>query len=196
MWREPESPALAPPSVHPDAHPGARPRVAKWIARDRSLAQALHRASARPGLLLLMAAASRLGDGVIWYATMLALPWVGGPAGVPCALRMLLLGLLNQVVYRIMKRHFARPRPFIACPGVRACARCLDEHSFPSGHTLHAVAFGTLLCGYYPGLAWVVWPFVALVAASRVVLGLHFPSDVIVGAVMGWVMTFGVLNLF
>jgi undecaprenyl-diphosphatase len=168
----------------------------KWLERDRSLAQALHRASAHPGLLLLLAGASRLGDGVVWYGAMLALPFVGGPAGLPCALRMLLLGLLNLVVYRILKRHFARPRPFVACPGVRACTRCLDEHSFPSGHTLHAVAFGTLLTAYYPGLAWVVWPFVALVAASRVVLGLHFPSDVVVGAAMGGSMAFGVLSLF
>lgn len=168
----------------------------KWVERDRSLAQSLHRASAHRGLLLLMAGASRLGDGVIWYAAMLALPFVGGPAGPACALRMLLLGLLNLVVYRILKRQFARPRPFVACPGVRACARCLDEHSFPSGHTLHAVSFGMLLTAYYPGLAWVVWPFAALVAASRVVLGLHFPSDVVVGAAMGWVMAFGVLNLF
>ena len=181
MWPEPDSPT---PARH------------KWVERDRTLAQVLHRASARPGLLLLMAATSRLGDGVVWYAAMLALPFVGGHAGVPCALRMLLLGLLNQLVYRILKRHFARPRPFVACPGVRACARCLDEHSFPSGHTLHAVSFGMLLTAYYPGSAWLVWPFVALVAASRVVLGLHFPSDVVVGAAMGWVMAFGVLNLF
>ncbi len=177
----------------PDSPTLARP---EWVERDRSLAQALHRASAHPGLLLLLAFASRLGDGVIWYATILALPFVGGPAGVPCALRMLLLGLLNGLVYRILERRFARPRPFVACPGVRAYARCHDGHSFPSGHTLHAVAFGMLLTAYYPGLGWLVWPFVALVAASRVVLGLHFPSDVIVGAAMGWVMAFGVLSLF
>jgi undecaprenyl-diphosphatase len=172
------------------------PALHRWVERDRSLAQAMHRATTRPAVLLLLTLVSRLGDGAIWYATLFALPWLGGATGTACALRMLLLGSLNLVIYRITKRHFARRRPFIACPGVRACARCLDEHSFPSGHAMHAVAFGTLLAAYYPGLAWAIWPFVALVAASRVVLGLHFPSDVVVGAALGWFIATSVLVLF
>lgn len=168
----------------------------KWIERDRSLAQLLHRASAKPSVRLLLTLVSRLGDGVVWYATFLALPWLGGATGVACTLRMLLLGAVNLVIYLITKRHFARPRPFVVCPGVQARARCLDEYSFPSGHAMHAVAFATMLSAYYPGLEWVVWPFAALVAASRVVLGLHFPSDVVVGAALGWVTARSVLGLF
>lgn len=177
----------------PDTRP---PLLHRWVERDRSLAQAMHRATARPAVLLVLSVVSWLGDGKIWYAVLLALPWVGGPNGTACMLRMLLLGALNLVIYRITKRHFARRRPFVACPGVRACVRCLDEHSFPSGHTLHAVAFGTLLCAYYPGLALILVPFVTLVAASRVVLGLHFPSDVLVGGALGALMASGVLKLF
>jgi len=179
-----------------DAPEPPLPALHRWVERDRSLAQACHRGTARPALLLTMVWVSRLGDGVIWYATMLALPWVGGPNGTACALRMLLLGGLNLAIYLIVKRHFARRRPFVACPGVRACGRCLDEHSFPSGHVLHAVAFGTVLCAYYPMLAWIVWPFAALVAGSRVVLGLHFPSDVVAGAALGGFMALSVLGLF
>ena len=130
-----------------------------------------------------------------WLAASIPLVTVGGVLnGVLTAHER--FGTINLVIYRITKRHFARQRPFVACPGVRACVPCLDEHSFPSGHTLHAVAFGTLLCAYYPGLAWVVLPFVGLVAASRVVLGLHFPSDVLVGAALGAFMASGVLMLF
>lgn len=180
----PNAPDRLPPALH------------RWVERDRSLAQAMHRATAHPSVRRFLMAISWLGDGIAWYATMIALPWVAGPTGTACALRMLLLGAVDLVIYRITKRHFARPRPFVDCPGVRACARCLDEHSFPSGHALHAVAFGTLLCAYYPQLAWVVWPFVALIAASRVVLGLHFPSDVVVGAALGWFMATSVLVLF
>ena len=61
----------------------------------------------------------------------------------------------------------------------------LDEFSFPSGHTLHAIAFSSVAVAHYPWLAWPLAPFVALVAASRVVLGLHYPSDVLAASVIG-----------
>lgn len=168
----------------------------KWIERDRSLARLLHRATASPWLVLLLRGVSRLSDGLIWYAVVLALPLFGGATGTACALRLVLLGAVNLTIYRIVKRHFARARPFMACPGVTARARCLDEHSFPSGHSLHALAFGTMLHAYYPAFGWAIWPFVGLVMLSRVVLGLHYPSDVLVGAAIGWFTSTCVLVLF
>ncbi len=177
----------------PDRPPPARRR---WAERDRVWVRSLHRASASRSVLATLVAMSWLADGIVFYVTILVLPWIGGPRGTACSLRMALLALVDLAIYRILKRHFARPRPFIDCPEVVPRARCLDEYSFPSGHVLHSVAFGTLLCAYYPGVAWLVWPFVALVAASRVVLGLHYPSDVIVGGALGWVMAASVLVLF
>jgi undecaprenyl-diphosphatase len=64
----------------------------------------------------------------------------------------------------------------------------LDRYSFPSGHTLHAVLFTTIAVAYAPSLVFVLLPFTLLIAASRVVLGLHYPSDVIVGALLGWMI--------
>ena len=57
--------------------------------------------------------------------------------------------------------------------------------SFPSGHTLHAVSFTVLATSSFPELAWLLVPFATLVAASRVVLGLHYPTDVAAGAIIG-----------
>jgi undecaprenyl-diphosphatase len=172
------------------------PARRRWIERDRLASRLLHRAARRPFIVALLAGVSWLSDGPLWYALIIALPWAGGADGTACALRMVGLGALNLVVYKIMKQHFARPRPFMACADIRACARSLDEYSFPSGHALYAVAFGVLLCTYYPVLAVLVWPFVALIALSRVVLGLHYPSDVIAGAALGWLTAGSVLLLF
>src|SRR5213078_1510405 len=138
---------------------------------------------------------SRLSDGLLWYGLMLILPWWGGANGTACAIRMLGLGALNLLIYQVVKRHFARPRPYCTCPGIRACARSLDEFSFPSGHTLHSVAFSVILTAYYPRFAIFVWPFTALLAISRVVLGLHYPSDVVVGALIGGVTAVISFNL-
>ena len=63
--------------------------------------------------------------------------------------------------------------------------RPLDHFSFPSGHTLHAVTLCILLGYVMPVLLWVMLPFTLLVAASRVILGLHYPSDVLAGALIG-----------
>jgi undecaprenyl-diphosphatase len=61
----------------------------------------------------------------------------------------------------------------------------LDKFSFPSGHTLHAVVFGLVAINYFPQLSVIVVPFTAMVGLSRVVLGLHYPSDVLAGALIG-----------
>jgi undecaprenyl-diphosphatase len=61
----------------------------------------------------------------------------------------------------------------------------LDRYSFPSGHTLHAVSFTWLMAGYFPEWAPVLAGFAVLIALSRVVLGLHYPTDVAAGALLG-----------
>ena len=64
----------------------------------------------------------------------------------------------------------------------------LDEFSFPSGHTFHALSFTIIACSYIPELCWVLIPFAILVALSRIILGLHYPSDVLAGAILGTLM--------
>ena len=134
------------------------------------------------GLLRL---ASRLGDGVFWYALMLALiAWYRWDA-LHVVLHMIVSGLLGTLTYKWLKGATERPRPYQVCPTICCLTAPLDRFSFPSGHTLHAVVFSLVVTAYYPALGWLVWPFTALVALSRLVLGLHYVSDVLVGALLG-----------
>lgn len=143
---------------------------------------------ARAGVLRYFAAVSRLGDGVAWYALMLGMIFLGGARGPQAAGHMAATGLASLLLYRLLKRWTRRPRPFASDVRIKAWVAPLDEFSFPSGHTLHAVAFTLIALAYYPALAWPLIPFTASVAASRVVLGLHYPSDVLAATAIGVVL--------
>ena len=136
-------------------------------------------------LRVLFKTASRLGDGVIWYALMLALPLMYGGRGVKVALIMLATGAAGLAIYKFLKRTFVRERPFIRHAGISLAGAPLDRYSFPSGHTLHAVAFSWQACAAFPELGLALVPLALAIAASRVVLGLHYPTDVLVGALLG-----------
>ena len=108
---------------------------------------------------------------------------------------LLLITLINLVLYRLLKGHTVRRRPFVSSPDIQNGARALDEFSFPSGHTLHAVAITWAVLAELPLLAWILAPVTLMIMLSRVVLGLHYPSDVLAGAVLGlwvsgWVLGF------
>ncbi|QTD53431.1 phosphatase PAP2 family protein [Sulfidibacter corallicola] len=133
----------------------------------------------------LFATVSRLGDGIFWYGLMVLLPVLYGFEGLMVSLKMGLVGFVGLYFYKYVKSRTSRPRPFKACDEIADWVPPLDAFSFPSGHTLHAVAFTVLVVSFQPAFGWVLIPFTTLVAMSRVVLGLHYPSDVLMGASAG-----------
>jgi undecaprenyl-diphosphatase len=152
---------------------------------DEWLCLRLNAALRYQALLLLFRAVSWLGNGIFWYALMLAaLVRHGREAALP-VLHMIFVGAVCTATYGMVKRGTLRPRPYQALPAVAPGAPPLDAFSFPSGHTLHAVAFTMVASAYWPALAGLLVAFTLLTAASRVVLGLHYPSDVLAGAAIG-----------
>lgn len=168
-------------------------RFARWhrfarLSGEWRLCRACNRWAARRTILLLFRVVSRLGDGMFWYALMLAIAAFGGTRGIAAASHMLATAAVAALLYRWLKQWTRRPRPFRSHQGIVAHIAPLDEFSFPSGHTLHAVTFSLVALAWFPQLAGLVLPFTVLVAASRVVLGLHYPSDVLVASLIGFAL--------
>ena len=157
-------------------------RLQYW---DERVCVSVNRGTRQKPVVLALQGISWLGNGIFWYALMLALLLADAHDAVGPVLHMAFVGAVCTCCYKMVKRSTVRSRPYQVNPLVSANAAVLDRFSFPSGHTLHAIAFTLVACHYYPGLWVVLWPFTLLTAVSRVALGLHYPSDVIAGAALG-----------
>jgi undecaprenyl-diphosphatase len=137
-----------------------------------------------------MLSASRLGDGPLWILTGLVLVLHGSSTCLrTLAAVAVAMGIANGALV-ILKRTFRRPRPCDRARTPHFDVQPLrffkeDRFSFPSGHTLNAFAVGSVVALSFPVLAPAVLMIAASVGASRVILGLHFLSDVLAGAALG-----------
>ena len=145
----------------------------------------LNHFSHRQNIALFFRVISRLGDGAFWYAMLLTV-WITQGIAYSLQIVYVLLGSsLGTGLYKLLKNKTTRPRPYQVHQVIHLGERPLDHFSFPSGHTLHAV-MATVVLGYIqPMLLLVMLPFSVLVALSRMVLGLHYPTDILVGALIG-----------
>jgi undecaprenyl-diphosphatase len=132
---------------------------------------------------------SRLGDGLFWYGLMALILVRYQQHALPAVLHMLSVGLAGTAIYKLIKTKTLRPRPFRVYPSIVCTGKTLDQFSFPSGHTMHAVSFSLICIYYFPALLWLVLPFTILVALSRPILGLHYPTDVLAGIALGALIT-------
>lgn len=168
----------------------------RLIATEHGWCLRANRICTQQAALRYFATVSRLGDGIAWYALMGALVLLDGMHGLRASLHLAATGVVALALYKGLKRWTRRPRPFARDVRIHAWVAPLDEFSFPSGHTLHAVAFSIVVLATYGGLAWLLVPFTLAVALSRVVLGLHYPTDVAAGAAVGALLALSTLCLF
>jgi undecaprenyl-diphosphatase len=128
---------------------------------------------------------SRSGDGYLQLLFPL-LVWTAGSTLLPDYCMLLGVAMMTErVVYFVLKNGLKRRRPQDFVPGFRSIIQASDQFSFPSGHTSAAFCLATTTGIIFGGPFVVLYLWASLVAASRVVLGVHFPGDTVAGALTG-----------
>ena len=128
------------------------------------------------------------GDGRSWAIAGVALTATGRQTGALLALRIGVGSTLGALAAQVLKRTLNRARPTRAIAGFQALAEDPDAFSFPSGHTAAAVAFATGAGREWPIVGIPLHGLAALVGYSRVHTGVHYPGDVVAGALIGAVV--------
>lgn len=129
--------------------------------------------------------ATRGGDGWLWYAMGLAILVLGGKSRFEALGAAGVSSVLSILLFLWLKRLTGRRRPCQIEPHCWATLLPPDQFSFPSGHTMTAFAVAIPLILFYPTLI-IGLLFCALsIAASRILLGMHFLSDVVAGMLIG-----------
>ncbi|MEI8667935.1 phosphatase PAP2 family protein [Pseudoalteromonas sp. B131b] len=128
---------------------------------------------------------SKSGDGGLYLLICGAVWWLSDNEPYQLLPVTLLLGFaIERPIYFLAKNRFARVRP-CDCLVTNAYIVPSDKFSLPSGHSAAAFLVAMILSHFFPEYTWLLFGWASGVAISRVVLGVHFPADIILGAVVG-----------
>jgi len=145
-------------------------------------------AARQPSTSLLARAAlivSATADGWL-YALLVPVLILARPESAREVLQLSLTAFVfERCCYFVLKNTFRRNRPQQALAGFMAAIKPSDRSRLPSGRTSAAFPFVTLLCVFVSPLLSPLFLWAGAVGASRVILGVHFPSDIVMGAALG-----------
>jgi undecaprenyl-diphosphatase len=138
-----------------------------------------------------MIAATRGGDGWFWALCGVILIASHDAARFAALIASSLATAVGIVIFRTVKKAVGRKRPCHIATHCWATLLPPDQFSFPSGHTITAFAIAIPLGLFYPGIFAVMLFFAFSIAVSRILLGMHFLSDVLAGAILGVGLGYG-----
>ena len=123
----------------------------------------------------------------IAYIILLLLCFIkGGRTGRITAIGVLILiTITDQVNANIIKELVHRLRPCVVLPDALTPVGCTGSFAFPSNHAFNNFAAAIFIYKFYPNLKWALFITALLISISRIYLGLHYPSDVLAGAILG-----------
>jgi undecaprenyl-diphosphatase len=165
------------------------------VAQDLQLMLRVNQWSAPRWVRLWTIGATRGGDGWLWYALGCLAVLLGGDQGRMVTTAAAIACCMGIAVFLALKRIVRRKRPCAIAAHSWATLLPPDQFSFPSGHTITAFSFTVPFALTFPTLAPVLFACALCVAASRILLGMHFLSDVVAGAAIGTLLGYSSLVL-
>ena len=124
---------------------------------------------------------SHTGDGPLYLLIALALAGLDGSRGLSFLTTGLTIFALELPLYLLLKNFIRRERP----RGLPVFIRPSDRYSLPSGHTAAAFVMASLVAAYYPEASGGAYLWAVFIGASRLLLGVHFLTDLVAGGVLG-----------
>jgi undecaprenyl-diphosphatase len=168
----------------------------KFISvRDHRLMRRVHRWRAPRWVRLWMLYSTRGGDGWLWCFLGVAVLLFGGPEALVALAAAGLATMAGTALYLWLKRKTGRKRPCAIEPHCWSRVLPPDRFSFPSGHSITAFAVALPLGLFFPTLMAVLLFCAVSVAVSRIVLGMHFLSDVVAGSAIGSMLGYAAFRL-
>lgn len=165
-------------------------------SNDHRLMRRVHRWRAPRWFRILMILMTRMGDGWLWYSLGLILFFFGGERRFQAIGAALSAAVAGIFLFRALKRTSKRKRPCEVEPHCWSLILPPDKYSFPSGHSITAFAIAISIGMFYPDLTGVLLAVACLIASSRIILGMHFLSDVLAGSAIGALLGLISFHLF
>ena len=123
--------------------------------------------------------------GTVWVALAVVIAWRLRRPLVPTGILAAVCVWGADAVSHLLKATTNRPRPYVAMPHLHTLISRPTSNSFPSSHATTAFAGAVVLSFLLPRLCPLFLTAAALVAFSRLYVGVHYPTDVIAGAAIG-----------
>lgn len=131
--------------------------------------------------------------GILIYFLLTKFGWEGRAILV---LLILTIVIADQLSSHVVKEVVARVRPCWELPDVRLLVPCGGGKSFPSSHAVNNFAFAVVMSYYFRRYRVIFYVVATFIALSRVYVGVHYPSDVVSGAIIGYSVALGIVFLY